>query len=189
MYGFLWFTHKFLRSAIYHSWNWPNWHFNLCFIFWRSSDIMWGIWCLTIPSKTLIIFLASNKLTVRTVNIAQSCSWQWKKLLKHREVAFGTTAGAMLFQDAKYKTAEVWNIIRLRGTRQRWNKLIWGSYVSPKHSFISWLAIQNKLLTKDRLRSWGCDVEEICVLCGAACETRDHLFFTCFFKEFVANDF
>lgn len=56
----------------------------------------------------------------------------------------------------------------------------------PKHAFICWLTIMNRLPTKDRLLKWGLNVDVMCLLCGAAEESRDHVFFSCpFAKEFV----
>ncbi|GKB83265.1 RNA-directed DNA polymerase, eukaryota, reverse transcriptase zinc-binding domain protein [Tanacetum coccineum] len=36
-----------------------------------------------------------------------------------------------------------------------WNKLVWFSQNIPKHAFILWLAIQEKLTTQDKVRRWG----------------------------------
>lgn len=46
-----------------------------------------------------------------------------------------------------------------------------------------WLAVQGKLLTRDRLANWGVEVhDDQCALCGMARETIDHLFFKCQFS-------
>ena len=52
----------------------------------------------------------------------------------------------------KYKTAEVWSVIRKK-KRVVWHKLVWFNLNMPKHDFISWLAILNRLPTKDRWRA------------------------------------
>lgn len=44
-------------------------------------------------------------------------------------------------------------------------------------SFISWLAVKNRLATGDMMRSWGMIHE--CTSCEERDETRDHLFFAC----------
>ncbi|CAN1749405.1 hypothetical protein LINPERHAP1_LOCUS3699, partial [Linum perenne] len=36
----------------------------------------------------------------------------------------------------------------------------------PSNSFISWLAVQGRLSTKDRLLGWGLSVNPNCVLCS-----------------------
>lgn len=47
-----------------------------------------------------------------------------------------------------------------------------------RHSFITWLAVRKILTTKDRLASWGLNIDPICVFCLTHHETHDHLFFS-----------
>ena len=57
--------------------------------------------------------------------------------------------------------------------------MLWFQYHIPKSSVISWMAVLNRLSTKDRLVSWGMSIEECCLFCHQEKETRDHLFFGC----------
>ncbi|KAL1223760.1 hypothetical protein V5N11_020313 [Cardamine amara subsp. amara] len=52
----------------------------------------------------------------------------------------------------------------------------------PRFSFATWLALRNRLPTRDRLRGWGMDVPSSCLLCSNGLETHDHLFFSCPFS-------
>ena len=45
-----------------------------------------------------------------------------------------------------------------------WHKLLWGSSTVPKYSFIAWMAVLDRLSTKDRMQSWGIVVDRQCVL-------------------------
>ena len=47
----------------------------------------------------------------------------------------------------------------------------------PKHSFCAWLAIRDRLSTRDRLSRWDRSIPLSCLLCGGNYESRDHLFF------------
>ncbi|XP_056685717.1 uncharacterized protein [Spinacia oleracea] len=60
-----------------------------------------------------------------------------------------------------------------------WVNAIWGRLAQPKHRFISWLAILERLDTKDRLKLFGVSVDDICLLCGLEVENYSHLFFGC----------
>ena len=96
------------------------------------------------------------------------------------------------FQITKYKTANMWEGIRPKKDKVSWSKLLWNPFVLPKHVIIAWMAIQNRLPTKDRLQAWGIEIEGICALCHQEPETRDHLFFGCAFavsiwKEMLRN--
>lgn len=62
---------------------------------------------------------------------------------------------------------------------------VWFKEQIPRCSFIMWLAINQRLPTKDRLISWGMQVPDACVLCDAATESHQHLFFHCPFVKAV----
>ena len=87
------------------------------------------------------------------------------------------------FPRYKYKVTIVWRAIWPKMDKVFWYKLVWTTLVVPKHAFITWLAILNRLPTKDRLKSWGMDVNGTFVLCKNEEETRDHLFFGCNFSR------
>ncbi|XP_062094337.1 uncharacterized protein LOC133800396 [Humulus lupulus] len=63
-----------------------------------------------------------------------------------------------------------------------WGKEVWGRLNTPKHSFILWLAIHNRLNTKDRLKRHGVIDQSDCLFCGEAEESCEHLFFNCHFS-------
>ncbi|KAH0695980.1 hypothetical protein KY289_013462 [Solanum tuberosum] len=58
---------------------------------------------------------------------------------------------------------------------------IWSAVAQPKHRFILWLAVQDRLLTKESLLKMNISVEEAnCCLCDAQkLETARHLFSEC----------
>ncbi|GKE12141.1 reverse transcriptase zinc-binding domain-containing protein, partial [Tanacetum coccineum] len=55
----------------------------------------------------------------------------------------------------------------------------------PKHSFIVWLAIQDRLTTMDKISKWGDYAVNRCSLCCQACEDINHLLFQCPFSREV----
>lgn len=73
----------------------------------------------------------------------------------------------------------VWNSIRAHQTAPPWLKAIWHPFSIPKCSFFLWLALRNRLLTKDRMISFGFNVSPTCVLCRSANESAEHLFSSC----------
>ncbi|XP_057246763.1 uncharacterized protein LOC130589513 [Beta vulgaris subsp. vulgaris] len=49
----------------------------------------------------------------------------------------------------------------------------------PRHQFCSWLATQGRLMTREKLHSWGvCDSDK-CLICDEHTEDHRHLFFDC----------
>ncbi|XP_059277829.1 uncharacterized protein LOC132032017 [Lycium ferocissimum] len=64
-----------------------------------------------------------------------------------------------------------------------WKCLMFANGARPKARFTLWLQLQNRLLTTDRLLTWGIDVDQSCKLCQGQVETRDHLFGHCPFTQ------
>ncbi|KAL9670849.1 hypothetical protein QQ045_008408 [Rhodiola kirilowii] len=59
-----------------------------------------------------------------------------------------------------------------------WTELVWNGVSHPKHSFCTWLAIQKKLYTRDRI--WGLvEDQRNCKFCNSELESVDHVFFLC----------
>ncbi|KAJ4874638.1 Uncharacterized protein Rs2_39656 [Raphanus sativus] len=59
--------------------------------------------------------------------------------------------------------------IRLFGSKKR----------IPRHAFITWLVMRDRMVTRDRLLSWGMDVSPTCLLCSVSNDSAAHLFFEC----------
>ncbi|KAL0295521.1 UNVERIFIED_CONTAM: hypothetical protein Sangu_3196000, partial [Sesamum angustifolium] len=66
--------------------------------------------------------------------------------------------------------------------RVSWSVLLHGNFKIPRHGFILWMAILEKLSTMDK--PWVPRAENGCVLCGGLFdETHDHLFFKCSYSK------
>ncbi|XP_048634095.1 uncharacterized protein LOC125608177 [Brassica napus] len=76
-----------------------------------------------------------------------------------------------------FSAVDTWHLIRHTRPTQEWSKVIWFPQGVPRFSFITWLAVKNRLSTGDRMRTWG--HTQGCIFCGEPNETRDHLFFAC----------
>ncbi|CAN6937297.1 unnamed protein product [Brassica oleracea] len=86
-----------------------------------------------------------------------------------------------------FSTSKLWTSLNPPPPLVSWYKAVWFSQKIPKHSFMAWLLLKGRMLTKDRLRSWGLQVPAECLLCGHAAETANHLFFDCQFSTAVWN--
>ncbi|KAE8687453.1 hypothetical protein F3Y22_tig00111016pilonHSYRG00071 [Hibiscus syriacus] len=75
----------------------------------------------------------------------------------------------------------IWDNIRCRGEKVSWHRLVWFPGHIPKFSLISWMAILDRLPTKDRLARFGIAVDSGCGLCRSGFESRDHIFSDCAF--------
>ena len=76
-----------------------------------------------------------------------------------------------------FSSMQTWQQIRVTHPTVPWSKIVWFPQAIPRFSFITWLALKDRLSTGARSRAWGCF--QPCLLCGEPDETRDHLFFAC----------
>lgn len=74
------------------------------------------------------------------------------------------------------KMAIVWNVNCEVCINQPWLKIVWHPLHIKKCSIFLWIAMQNILLTKDRMLVFGMNVHPSCVLYNNAQETVQHVF-------------
>ncbi|KAL1200909.1 hypothetical protein V5N11_016537 [Cardamine amara subsp. amara] len=79
----------------------------------------------------------------------------------------------------KFSSQDTWYLTRQANPVCDWFKGVWFPNSTPKFSFITWIAIHNRLATGDRLLRWNIGANGSCIFCGEGVETRDHLFFSC----------
>nr|GMD81118.1 probable calcium-binding protein CML18 [Ipomoea batatas] len=87
------------------------------------------------------------------------------------------------FWKNKFHTALVYELLRHKANEAVCWKFTWRPCIPRKFSFILWLALWNRLKTKDRL--FLPDFESNCSLCIGQKESANHLFFRCYFSQQV----
>ncbi|GKV02273.1 hypothetical protein SLEP1_g14730 [Rubroshorea leprosula] len=86
---------------------------------------------------------------------------------------------------SSFKARKTWHWIRNKQARVSWHKLVWFPQSIPKHSFIWWLAVLDRLTTRARQKKWPPTLTDTCVLCNNHSETTEHLFFKCYYARRV----
>lgn len=86
-------------------------------------------------------------------------------------------------EPGKFKASKTWETLNPAPPPVPWHNVVWFKARIPKHAFLSWVTVLNRLPTRDRLRNWGMNVVSTCLLCGVSDEDRDHLFFTCSYSR------
>ncbi|XP_062104371.1 uncharacterized protein LOC133815564 [Humulus lupulus] len=109
-----------------------------------------------------------------------SSSWYWKKIVEVKE-KFKKLISVQQVKTEGYQISYGYNIIHTDLGLVHWTKVVWGRLNTPKHSFILWLAIHDRLNTKERLKRHRVIENSDCLLCGLFEESCDHLFFNCSF--------
>ena len=84
----------------------------------------------------------------------------------------------MSWEIASYSIAKGYQLLLGTLRHVHWDKQVWERLCTPKYRFIFWLAIQNKLNTKDKILRYA-NIDQVCVLCQEESESGLHVFFQC----------
>ena len=82
----------------------------------------------------------------------------------------------------RFKTGELYAYLCAERAYVIWSKAVWFLGGIPRHNFHTWLLVLDRIPTRDRLISWGINVDANCLLCNSMPESRNHLFFSCSFS-------
>lgn len=98
-------------------------------------------------------------------------SWYWKRIVVVKDLFKEKMEldKSMLFEETqqpKVRNIRVWNRLNV-----------------PKHRLILWLAILNKMRTKERLKRITVVLDSLCLICWTAEEDVQHLFFRCKYSD------
>ncbi|WMV37355.1 hypothetical protein MTR67_030740 [Solanum verrucosum] len=118
--------------------------------------------------------------------IPTQASWTVKKIMQMHKV-FETIGWNEEYVKhiGKFSIKQLYKAIRGEYQKVEWRRFTCNNIACPKWIFILYLALHSRLLTRDRLATWGC-VEDIqCVLCRNEDENHNHLFFRCLFSSQV----
>ncbi|KAJ8420079.1 hypothetical protein Cgig2_019935 [Carnegiea gigantea] len=87
--------------------------------------------------------------------------------------------------DPDYKVAKGYEWQWETQRKVPWTKLIWARLNIPRNAFISWVLINHRLPTKQRLSKFQPQTDTLCVLCSAEEEDEDHLFHSCNYAKTI----
>uniref|UniRef100_A0A803PE03 Reverse transcriptase domain-containing protein n=1 Tax=Cannabis sativa TaxID=3483 RepID=A0A803PE03_CANSA len=106
------------------------------------------------------------------------CSWFWKKLVGVKSQVKAKMDRAT-FVMQKFSISNTYLLLFSKPEKKDWCKHVWDRLVIPKHKFILWLVLWDRLKTKDRISKYDTQVDLTCLLCGKGNESVQHLFFQC----------
>lgn len=107
-------------------------------------------------------------------------SWYWRQLTHIKDrFRSGFSGDRWMFDKKGYTATSGYNWLRSGQNKVEWAKWVWNRLNSPKHSFLSWVIMWQRLNTRDRLRRMGLQVQAECPLCGLHSETVEHIFVHC----------
>lgn len=90
------------------------------------------------------------------------CSWYWRKLnsLKEDMKEWYDQGRYKLTSNGNYSITSSYHAIIGSQNRLANTELIWNAIAQPKHRFVTWLVVQGRLFTKERLQKLHVPVED-----------------------------
>ncbi|GKE66846.1 RNA-directed DNA polymerase, eukaryota, reverse transcriptase zinc-binding domain protein, partial [Tanacetum coccineum] len=83
----------------------------------------------------------------------------------------------------KFDIKTVWKDMCGNDQRVNWSSMVWFAQSIHRHAFVLWLAVQQKLMTQDRLLIWKPNEVLRCALCNKCPDSHNHLFFNCEYSQ------
>jgi len=143
---------------------------------------------------TRIVYDAVSNLQAKLSDFIREGRWYFPPPISHElqmvqanlpVISSGTVDRVVwtLHNSGKYTSSTAKEAFREHRDQVAWRNLVWFKGYIPKYALILWMVCKGKLLTRDKLKRWGCINDDICVLCGSVSESLDHLFFQCGFAK------
>ncbi|PWA73992.1 reverse transcriptase zinc-binding domain-containing protein [Artemisia annua] len=85
----------------------------------------------------------------------------------------------------EFATKWVWKDLCDIGNKVLWKDVVWFLQSIPRHSFVLWMAVQDRLMTQDRIAIWKPNDDMKCVFCKLNQDSHEHLFFQCKYTKNV----
>ncbi|KAH0746257.1 hypothetical protein KY285_007914 [Solanum tuberosum] len=144
----------------------------------KKKDCLWVQWVHSYYIKTGDMYL---------VRIPRNASWVVRKVLEAREKlrirshSHGTISQQMqgIQLGGKFSIHKMYISLLPGHPKVAWKFLTMHPRIHPRHRFILWLAIKQRLATAERLLKFGINVTPECAFCGLHMKTFAHLFFEC----------
>ncbi|XP_021715738.1 uncharacterized protein LOC110683654 [Chenopodium quinoa] len=151
----------------------------ICKILWdlaHKSDNMWVKWVHT---------YYFNNRNIWTATIPKKCSWVLKKILTCKDIIDDIGGWSSIVKNGKMSIAKLYARIQPQAPTVEWKRSVFNNQAAPKSIFITWLALLDKLATKDRIFKWNTSCDPICFFCQNTCEFVSHLFFCCPYSKTI----
>ena len=112
----------------------------------------------------------------RDFNVPITLSWAFKKICKIKDRL------DQWVHNGSYSIQEVYHGLLGAGQPVNWASFVWNRSSIPKARFILWLAVNDRLKSRDKLFALGLISTDVCPLCGLISESNTHLFFACIYS-------
>lgn len=127
-------------------------------------------------------------LKSQTGLVIQPLVMPWKYVCQAKNLMNEKTNGVQWLMNGQFSIKQYYQLL-MRGNMQVvWARYVWNRCTIPKHRLIMWLAIQDRLKTRQRPKIMNVCVNDQCLLCQQHPETINHLLFDCKFSELCLSE-
>ncbi|XP_057248155.1 uncharacterized protein LOC130590159 [Beta vulgaris subsp. vulgaris] len=117
-----------------------------------------------------------------------SASWGWKAICRVKnKFRNAYTGNRWQNGDKGYTIKAGYDWLQGQQLRVPWHYWVWNSLNIPKHSFIAWLAMLERLKTKERLFKSGVCTDKACLFCDVGEDSCLHIFFRCSYSATICD--
>ncbi|XP_062093714.1 uncharacterized protein LOC133799727 [Humulus lupulus] len=187
-----------LERNLGYSWSWLNCLGNLCLSKaagglgfrrihdWNEAAIGKYVWAIAKKKDNLFVkWINSVYLVIRNwwdYVCPMDCSWYWKRIVAVKE-RFKAKISLGSFLSQNYSIKNGLELMVVPEIKVPWSKFVCNRLITPKHRFIMWLVMWERLHTKNRIVKYNPTLDQACLLCGEANENIEHLFFKCIYSR------
>ncbi|XP_056688055.1 uncharacterized protein [Spinacia oleracea] len=154
---------------------------------WNKAAVLKHCWALSIKQDRLWVKWIHSYYVKHhdfwTMPVPNGLTWSLKKIWQQRDILVQTGGVDQFIVNGKFKISRMYKALHTGGIQVQWKRIVCNSKASPKATFITWLALQNRLPTKDRLLSWNINIAGVCEFCQVQDEKLSHLFFECHYPH------
>ncbi|XP_062103556.1 uncharacterized protein LOC133814638 [Humulus lupulus] len=147
---------------------------------WNEAAIGKYVWAITSKKDSLwirwihVVYIGDGDWWGYKAPVGSS--WYWKQVVKVKE-KFKEINLTQFCPNGVYRPADGYKALVLHHQKVSWYREVWNRTIIPKHRFILWLAVLDRLQVKDRLFRFNIATDYLCLICGRNRETREHVFF------------
>ncbi|KAK9750756.1 hypothetical protein RND81_02G219400 [Saponaria officinalis] len=106
-----------------------------------------------------------------------NASWSWRKICWVKDQLWP------VINKFEYSIKKGYQFLYEENAQVYWFPWVKNRCLIPKHSFLIWLVVQQRLLTQDRLMHMEIIQTNLCFLCATDAESHEHLFFSCVYAR------
>ena len=141
----------------------------------HKKDRLWSRWVHT-------YYIKNRPLSTQW---PATISWSLRKILDSHTLIDDVGGWDAVVQKGKFSIKLMYKHLLGVHDKVPWKRVVCNNKASPKSVFITWLALWNRLPTRDRLLAWKIVTANSCPLCSTMPESTGHLFFECSYSAAV----